>query len=474
MTLIFITTVIVLIMTSYFTFNKVIRDHIHHQQQAVVPLLTLATSEIIRPLTIAHHMANSYYIKQTVQAPQLDKAQVRSYLHGFSNAYKLLAFVAVEQHNLMLDSNGKETSLSDQQAEWFHRLKSLPEEQIADIGNAENPHLYFDVKLRDDDGKFLGFTGVGVDLDEFSARFRTFSDDFGYELFVADQHNDITLTSSSLMKTESHHRRDEIVNLSSLPWFEPYHAMEQQGQANHLVEVDGSDYIISKIAIPALKWDMYLVAPPPYQQSLYWQQLVSTVLIFFLVSLALYFAFEYNITTFKNDLVKDSETDFLTQLPNRSFINWKADDIRNKHRFLSVVITDIDKFKSINDKHGHLAGDEVLKVIAKQLSQSLRQFDVVARWGGEEFIMMLPDTDSEQAYRIAERMRQSIEALKITAPDVATPLQVTASFGLAEGQLAGESLNDIVQLADRALYQAKAKGRNCVVMHELTAAKAEP
>ncbi|REL35164.1 sensor domain-containing diguanylate cyclase [Thalassotalea euphylliae] len=463
-TLIFITTVIVLIITSYFTFNKVIRDHFNHQQQALVPLLSLATNEIIRPLTISHHIAKNHFINQVAQADTVNIEQLGSYLKGISDAYGLLAFVAFEKHNFMLDSDYKQAPLTSERAEWFHRLKGSEQEQIADIGNVENPHLYFDVKLRDAQGAFLGFAGVGVDLDHFSASFSTFRDKFGYELYVADQQHNITITSSSLMKTESHHRKDEIVNLTSLPWFEPFAAQEKQGRSSDMVEVNGSQYVISKIAIPELKWHLYLVAPPPYKQSTYWQQLVSTVFVFLLVILALYFAFEYKNTAFKHDLVKDSETDFLTKLPNRSFINWKAEDIRSKHRFLSVVIADIDKFKSINDQHGHLAGDEVLKVIATELSNSLRQFDVVARWGGEEFIIMLPDTGRKQAFEIAERARQTIASRQIRLDKQSPMVNVTLSFGLAEGDLNVESLNDIVKRADRALYQAKENGRNCVVI----------
>ncbi|MFD2166389.1 sensor domain-containing diguanylate cyclase [Thalassotalea euphylliae] len=464
-TIVFIATIIVIMATSYFTFNKVIREHINHQQQAIVPLLTLVTHEIVRPLTISHHMANNYFIKEIANAPTADKKQLVYYLESVAAAYDLLAFIAIEKQNLMIDSDGKQTLLSDKKAEWFHRLKELEGNQFADIGNADNPHLYFDIKLTDEENEFLGFIGVAVDLDDFAERFRKFKDRYGYELFVADSNNDITLTSHALMKTGSHHRRDEIVNLSALPWFDSYQNSSNEEHVSQVTDTTGNQYIVSKVAIPELNWNLFLVAPPNYQQSAYWQQFASKALIILLVSFALYFAFDYTINLFKSNLVKDSETDFLTQLPNRSYLNWKIEELRNKHDAVAVVIADIDKFKAINDKYGHLVGDEVLKVIAKNLADSLRKIDVVARWGGEEFIMILPDTECEHACAITERIRQSIEQQDIELTSASDVLNVTVSFGVAMGNLSEESLNDVIQRADYALYQAKSKGRNQVIRY---------
>ena len=107
-------------------------------------------------------------------------------------------------------------------------------------------------------------------------------------------------------------------------------------------------------------------------------------------------------------MVKESDTDYLTQLPSRNFINWKYTQLSKKFEYVSVVIADIDNFKILNDTYGHLFGDDVLKVIATKLSENLRDVDLTGRWGGEEFIIILPDTKANQAQEVIDRIRDNI------------------------------------------------------------------
>ena len=127
---------------------------------------------------------------------------------------------------------------------------------------------------------------------------------------------------------------------------------------------------------------------------------------------------------------------------------------------LSFLLADIDHFKSINDCHGHEAGDRVLVAIATALRQAVREKDSVARWGGEEFLIMLPDTTLEDAMALAERIRQAVHALQ-------TPVggrTVSASMTLGVSTLdRAETPASAINRADKALYQGKASGRNRVV-----------
>ena len=184
-----------------------------------------------------------------------------------------------------------------------------------------------------------------------------------------------------------------------------------------------------------------------------------------MVSYALYYLFILCVRNFKTNLVKDSETDFLTQLPNRSFIHWKYSQLSNEHDHVSIVIADIDNFKELNDTYGHLFGDDVLKVIAKELNKNLRSIDLVGRWGGEEFIFILPDTNAQQAQEIVDRIRENIAKIPFTSSSTSKNFNVTVSFGVSDSDLANVSLEDILINADQALYNAKANGRNQVVVH---------
>ena len=135
-------------------------------------------------------------------------------------------------------------------------------------------------------------------------------------------------------------------------------------------------------------------------------------------------------------------------------------------RPLAIMMADVDHFKKINDTHGHPAGDEVLRQLAQLLTQKLRSIDKAVRYGGEELLVLLPETDAVEAARVAERFRRSVEDHvfmvdpKDDEPPI--PLRLTASVGVAALPECAEGLERLVEVADRALYDAKRQGRNRV------------
>lgn len=130
------------------------------------------------------------------------------------------------------------------------------------------------------------------------------------------------------------------------------------------------------------------------------------------------------------------------------------------HQMFSVILIDIDHFKRINDTFGHDCGDQVIQEVSRRLVAGCRQMDMVARWGGEEFLLMLPEADSEAAINTAERIRQLMTRTPIRAN--AQALEVTCSFGIAQIR-DGDSVQALLQRADERLYQAKTSGRNRIV-----------
>jgi diguanylate cyclase (GGDEF)-like protein len=135
---------------------------------------------------------------------------------------------------------------------------------------------------------------------------------------------------------------------------------------------------------------------------------------------------------------------------------------------VSLLVADIDHFKEFNDKHGHARGDDALKAVARQLLEGVRSQDVVCRYGGEEFALILPGTEGEQAMAVAESLRYAVEHARGGMPS-----GVTISVGVAstqDGDIHG--VNDLFRAADRALYAAKAAGRNRVVRYAAAAAEA--
>jgi len=140
---------------------------------------------------------------------------------------------------------------------------------------------------------------------------------------------------------------------------------------------------------------------------------------------------------------------------------------------LSLLMLDIDHFKQVNDRHGHAAGDAVLREMVGRVMMGLRPFDMVARMGGEEFAIVMPETELGAAEAIAQRLCERIKQTPMTWSDKAPPLGVTVSIGVAAVRAAGvESMDQILARADEALYRAKNAGRNCVMTETAEAARA--
>ena len=160
-------------------------------------------------------------------------------------------------------------------------------------------------------------------------------------------------------------------------------------------------------------------------------------------------------------------TDALTGLNNRRYLDTHLKILFNRSlvrgRPLSVLITDIDRFKQVNDTYGHDAGDEVLKEFASRIRSTVRGADLACRYGGEEFVVVMPDTSSEIAAAVAERLRAAVETMPFNLKETGRSISVTASFGISSRIETVASPEQLIKQADRALYEAKNAGRNRVV-----------
>lgn len=165
----------------------------------------------------------------------------------------------------------------------------------------------------------------------------------------------------------------------------------------------------------------------------------------------------------EKELERQAFYDQLTGIANRRhFESLLAQEIRRAERYgtpVCLALVDVDHFKTINDAYGHQAGDEILQGVVRTLQGRLREADVISRWGGEEFTILLPETQAEQAQRLAESLRAFVEATPLP-----TGGHVTVSLGLAQYR-PGETAKDLLKRSDEALYRAKRHGRNCVARY---------
>lgn len=199
--------------------------------------------------------------------------------------------------------------------------------------------------------------------------------------------------------------------------------------------------------------------PEVFDTKLFWQALALLLLVL------AFLGYRYKVVSgYNRRLQQLASYDQLTGIDNRYSIGSKLDNqigIANRYgRKLSIIFFDIDHFKQINDTYGHMAGDEILAAVARLVQENIRQADIFGRWGGDEFMLLLPEQNGKQAQQDAEKLRQLLAGHRDSRGQ-----QISCSFGVSEFQ-PGMSEYDLVSSADRALYKAKAQGRNRVVMAE--------
>ncbi|MDM5264729.1 diguanylate cyclase [Sulfurovum sp. XTW-4] len=186
--------------------------------------------------------------------------------------------------------------------------------------------------------------------------------------------------------------------------------------------------------------------------------MVISTLILLILSMLIFVVLQ-KISKINEIATYDSLTGAYNRNTMSELLEYELERMERKHKPLSILYIDIDDFKSVNDKYGHEKGDFVLKEVVDLMIQKLRKSDRLGRWGGEEFLVMLPETDEEEAVLVAEKLREVI-----SMGDYQIAREVTCSFGVAT-HIDEENLDSMIARADRYLYKAKKEGKNRVVSH---------
>ncbi|MEP9376089.1 sensor domain-containing diguanylate cyclase [Aquabacter sp. CN5-332] len=337
-----------------------------------------------------------------------------------------------------------------------------------------DPSVAMSRRLSSPDGSFNGVVMASLRL----AYFRTLFDNvkLGPNSIISL----IGLNGSILMRSPSTDGEGNIgMDLNRQPVFE--RMLTSNSPFVGTASVDGKDrlYIFGRVGSFPLLLSVGLSIDDIYAE---WNR---QAIVFGSLTLAFCVALVFLVRGLQLGLIRSTQmeqllktmslTDVLTGLPNRRAFEERFDsEFRRMAREgtqMALLLIDVDHFKAVNDSHGHLTGDKFLRMLARQIQRSaVRPGDVAARFGGEEFTVLLPSTDVKGAMYIAERIRTDIERTSIS---LETGLRVgtTVSIGIVTAQPGTRgSPNDLLKLADDALYEAKASGRNRVVWRESAAA----
>jgi diguanylate cyclase (GGDEF)-like protein len=421
-------------------------------------------ADLIRPIFVSSLMANDTFVKDWLLAGEHDERQVVRYLDSIRSKYGVFtSFLISEATRRYYHFRGGDRHVYSDSADdvWYFRARSMTTPYEINIDYDESSDrtvtIFVNYRVLGYDGRFLGITGVGLNVDSVRKIVERYRNNFQRDVYFVTRGGAVTVTSDGGPKSGG--------NIKDLPGINSVAERILSGSEGQYEYVrDGETYLLDTRFIPELGW--YVVVEQRQSDAIkgLWQGFINSLWIGFAIILATATVIAWAVTVYHRRLNLLATTDKLTGLANRQSFDDTMERLgrsgrRGGLRPFAVLLLDIDHFKRINDTLGHLRGDEVIQVIASRTAATLRKSDLVCRWGGEELIMVAYDCDLEEAARLAETLRSTIELAPIRLPDDGT--RVTVSVGITVWR-DGDTIDRILSRVDRALYQAKRDGRNCV------------
>lgn len=420
--------------------------------------------DLLRPVFISSLMARDTFLRDWVIAGEQDADALVRYLNEIRTQYGTITSFFVSEHTRTYYYYGgtlKQVREEDPRDRWFFRVRTLksPYETNVDpdLANRDTMTVFINHRVLDYRNNFIGVTGVGLTLEKVSHHIDSYQQRFQRRIFFVSASGEVMLRGSR-SNVQKHMALQDMPGLGTIA-----SRILQGGhrQVQLQYQMNGSTVLVNSRFIPELGWFLVVEQDESAALSPLRQMALLNVLISVVVTLLVLGLTWYAIRYYQRKLEQLAATDKLTGLFNRqafdALLEQTLKDVQREEYPLSIVILDLDNFKSINDQYGHVSGDVVISAVAELLRSKLRQNDIVARWGGEEFMLLLRDCPLDEAARLAEEIRASVAKAEI--PLASGALHVTVSAGVSE-YYPGETANAFFIRADAALYRAKEAGRN--------------
>ncbi|MDU9405537.1 diguanylate cyclase [Pseudomonas sp. zfem004] len=455
---------------SYYASRGAIRDGIVNTELPLTSdtVYSEIQKDLIRPVLISSMMAQDTFVRDWLLGGEQDPTRITRYLGEVMGSQgTFTSFLVAERSRTYYQAKGvlKQVKADAWRDAWYFRLRqaSVPYEINVDVDMANQDKLtvFINYRVLDYQQRFIGAVGVGLSVESVVRLIDDYQRRYHRSVLFTDAQGKVLLTGSD---GGPHGLRAGQQLSDSSQWQDLLARMPTPAAGSHeYYDNDGHSHFLNVRPLPELDW--YLLvdkretsALDRIRQSLYLNLAICAMITLVVLSLL-----NAMIKRHQENAEALATLDSLTGLPNRRSFDLLAGQALVEAQRISAplvaLLIDLDHFKALNDTHGHLAGDEVLRQFANVLQGSLRQSDILCRWGGEEFIVLLRETEGRQAVEVAEKIRRRTEQLIFSYAD--QPLRLTVSIGLA-GLQHDDTLHSLLSRADHALYRAKQGGRNRV------------
>ena len=470
--LIFIITFLLLLLSVSLSFVNYVMTLASTQKYLKEASLPLSTDNIyseiqthlIEPNLVASMMAQDTFLKHWLLNEEKDKEQIKAYLESIKNKYEMsTVFVASQGTQNYYLARGFVEKMKEENPvnSWYYEFRNKADYHEVNIDFNKNINnsmfMFINHKIFNEKFHMLGVAGVGIEISYINEMLKKFREDYKFKVFFVNKSGELILYERNLIKLKNLQEDATLNKYKDKLLSDRTHTVKFQ-------DTEGSEYLIHSKYIPEL--DLYLLVQAKvsdftvdvvrtFYMNLFLSLFVTVIIIFIFVKM---------VNRHNLNLERLANNDMLTDLPNRRVFSEKI-----KHLFLlnerkslgiSLLFFDIDDFKRVNDNFGHDIGDAVLIRIAQIIKENVRESDIYARWGGEEFIIAFVNSSLSDSEVIANKLRTSIQDDRELF--LLVKYNITASFGVTQVQKS-DTLQTLLKRVDNYLYKAKKAGKNRVV-----------
>lgn len=418
-------------------------------------------ADLLRPVFISSLMANDTFVQDWVLEGETDPQRMVRYLIQIRDQYETFTSYFISAKTLRYYHFGgasKVLNADDPVDAWFFATRDATEPYVVNVDfNAQQEGsltIFINYRVTDANGAFLGVTGVGLQLESVTRLVQDYQANFRRNVYFVDQDGLIRVHANAAFEGKSNIH--EIEGLSAIA-----DQVLEQDRGSYAYSTNNDTILLTTRYIPELKWHLFIELPESQALSNMRQGFLRNLIIAPVVILVTILLIGYTINIFQRRLEAMAITDKLTGLKNREFFDESLVQAVKRYKrdkkVFSLLMIDIDHFKLINDENGHLAGDEAIHRIAEITAATVRESDIVCRWGGEEFAIIAEDCTVAKAQRLSHAVHKAIRA-EVFFPGT-SDMSITVSIGLTEARPHDDE-NMLIGRADRALYLAKDNGRN--------------
>lgn len=419
--------------------------------------------DLVRPIIISSMMASDTFLRDWVLAGEQDVERMTRYLREVQQRYgAFTSFFVSENSRIYYQTEGvlKQVRRDEPRDAWYFRVRDMkPAYEInvdPDLANKDALTIFINYRVFNYDGQYIGATGVGLTVDAVRALINDYQKRYQRSIYFVDKKGGIALfgNDTPAAGTSIH----AIAGMNGVA-----RRILLEGAGTFHYKNGGGNHLLNVRFIPELNWYLFVERIEDEALKDIRNTLYLNLAICVAITVITLLATSLTINRYQGRLEEMATTDKLTGLANRQAFDLLVPHVINEARRertpLLAMLVDIDHFKEVNDRLGHLAGDGVIRDIAGTIKATLRKSDLVCRWGGEEFLVLLKGTDAARGQMLAEKIRRAVESATFRYGDAVIP--VTISLGVA-AYLGGDTPERLIGRADGALYEAKRKGRNVV------------